>query len=261
VPGADSTETIALTLLDRRTGHLNRVRRSGRDGRLTLEVFFEDAAGTRDYGFSTLLLPLHGGMSGKGAKGPLVLTEGVPAVRALRAQGIHALGTQTGPCMMHAAEAMRAILSAGPVVLWPLPDPLGWSHMEQVASQLLRLGGKGTRMVTDEEDPVHTADAAQIVQRAVAWQPSLGVPPPRLRLPRTPVRVARLRLSPDQEGQPRLARPATATRLSEVRRLAEQVRPHLLRALRDAPASVEERRRLGEVSRRLYASLGVPLEP
>ncbi len=261
----DQNTSIALRLLDGRRGRLVRTIRRDPSGRIRHEVFFEDETGIRHYDLSSLLLPLCGYEDLSRQGGPVVITEGVRAADALRAQGLQAVGTLCGPFLLPPRTALEPVLDSTSIVLWPLPDANGWAHMQQLAAQLARMGATSTRIVGRSPMPMATimspSNAKGMLSQAAEWRPSYATPFPRLRLPRTAVRLAHLRTPVERSHGGRLARPATAIRLAGVRRLAERLKPHLLRALRDEPLSLEQRRRLMDVAGRLYESIGDPLMP
>ena len=86
-------------------------------------------------------LPLYGSehLRQVPAEATVVLVEGEKTTEALRARGLHAVGTVTGASRTPSAEVLGALVGHD-VVLWPDADEAGRGHMEGIAARLVGLG-------------------------------------------------------------------------------------------------------------------------
>jgi putative DNA primase/helicase len=134
------------------------VRKDLPDGK---KVWWELPDGTRKLDRPSTALPLYGIDRLPADAKEIVLVEGEKATEALLQNGIAALGTVTGASGVPCDAALRPLLSAFKVRLWPDNDPPGRKHMDKVGAALLRLGHEDVRLIDWKAAP-DSGDAADL---------------------------------------------------------------------------------------------------
>ncbi|HZA24388.1 MAG TPA: DUF3987 domain-containing protein, partial [Dehalococcoidia bacterium] len=98
----------------------------------------------------------------------VVTTEGEPAAKALRGQGIAAVGTVTGSGSIPCDDVLRHLVRLSPAP-WPDNADDGRRHMDRIAARLVDLGCQSVRLI-DWPDAPPKGDAADAVAQGVDIQ-------------------------------------------------------------------------------------------
>ena len=141
-------------------------------------LWWEGPDGSKRLPVPVTQLPLYGSqdLDGWDADAIVIIVEGEKAADALRAKGVHALGTVTGASIWPADEVL-ADLAGFHVLCWPDADDAGRRHLGMVARHLAGVAAT-VRTLTPPDGVAKGWDAADAVAEGVdPWDLIDAVPP------------------------------------------------------------------------------------
>lgn len=230
---------VTVKLVDGRSAELTRRLQIETDGTRRLELLVRTGEGEEQTlsRFSPGRLPLYGadGLSDK--LETVVLCEGIAATDALRALGVMAVGTLTGPTFSPSRQALAPLAKASQIILWPGSDTSSRQHLLHAGVVLAALGVKDFRIVPPNAGPPEAANGDmnsinKLLAGSPQWNPlATGLPP----IGRQPVvtSASGARLSLPAQARPKMERLVAdppLVRFAQLRRVAAQVEPLLRRA-------------------------------